>query len=252
MLAEQRYEIILEMLEKNKSVTVTELTTLLATSESTIRRDITALHKASKLIKVFGGAIAVEDRYIAAEPTVAQKAEQNQEEKRRIAKYASSLIEKNEFVYIDAGTTTAYMLDYLDTDGVTFVTNGVSHAKYLAARGAKVFMVGGQLKSTTEAIVGSHAAKSLEDYHFSKGFFGTNGISRQEGFTTPDMDEALIKRAAMKQCRKAYVLCDATKFNQVSSVTFAALENATVLTDREIRGYEKLGNVVVVSGTPRT
>ena len=85
MLTEQRYQLILELLEKQKSITVTEVKELLDTSESTVRRDITALDKAGKLTKVFGGAIALEEqsRVTAAEPTVAQKMEVNKEEKQR-------------------------------------------------------------------------------------------------------------------------------------------------------------------------
>ena len=89
MLTEQRYQVILELLEKQKSITVTEVKELLEASESTVRRDITALHKAGKLTKVFGGAIALkqQSKVSAAEPTVAQKIEVNKGEKQKIAAY---------------------------------------------------------------------------------------------------------------------------------------------------------------------
>ena len=76
MLTEQRYQIILDLLKEKKSVTATELKEILDTSESTVRRDITALHKAGKLIKVFGGAVALEDgdTVSAYEPTVEKRA----------------------------------------------------------------------------------------------------------------------------------------------------------------------------------
>lgn len=245
MLAEQRYKIILDLLEKNKSVTVTEIREALHASESTVRRDITALHNASKLIKVFGGAVSIENNFSADEPTVAQKADLNREEKQQIAKYAASLIGRDEFVYIDAGTSTGSMLEYIDITGVSFVTNAVAHAQYLAARGAKVYLLGGELKSSTEAIVGNTAVRALQGYHFTKGFFGTNGISRQEGFTTPDADEAIIKETAMGQCQKAYVLADSSKFNNISSITFANIEDATILTDQLPVGYEDYGQEIV-------
>ena len=129
MLTEQRYQLILELLEKQKSITVTEVKELLDTSESTVRRDITALDKAGKLTKVFGGAIALEEqsRVTAAEPTVAQKMEVNKEEKQRIARYAAGLITDEDFVYLDAGTTTGYMLEYIPPDThAAFVTNAVA------------------------------------------------------------------------------------------------------------------------------
>ena len=114
MLTEQRYEIILELLETRKSVTVTELKEILDTSESTVRRDITALDKMGRLTKVFGGAVSLENAVSAYEPTVAQKSDLNIEEKKKIARYAAGLIEPTDFVFLDAGTTTGYMLDYLE------------------------------------------------------------------------------------------------------------------------------------------
>ena len=93
MLTEQRYEIILDLLREKKSVTVTELKDILDASESTVRRDITALYKAGRLTRVFGGAVALEHTVNAYEPTVAQKSELNTEEKKKIAAYAASLIQ---------------------------------------------------------------------------------------------------------------------------------------------------------------
>lgn len=121
MLTEQRYQIILDLLKEKKSVTATELKEILDTSESTVRRDITALHKAGKLIKVFGGAVALEEgeTVSAYEPTVEQKSELYVKEKRKIAQYAAELIEEEDFIYLDAGTTTGYMIDALGhTDAV--------------------------------------------------------------------------------------------------------------------------------------
>ena len=120
MLTEQRFDIILKLLEERKSITVTELRELLDASESTVRRDITALDKAGKLTKVFGGAVALNHKVTAYEPTVAQKSELNKEEKKKIAKYAASLITPDDFVYLDAGTTTGLMLEYLAGDRSCF------------------------------------------------------------------------------------------------------------------------------------
>lgn len=246
MLTEQRYEIILKLLEEKKSITVTEVKELIDTSESTVRRDITALHQAGKLTKVFGGAIALDHTLAAEEPTVAQKVEVHKDEKQRIAQYAASLIGTDEFVYLDAGTTTGCMLKYLSGKSTTFVTNAVAHAQALAAAGLRVFLIGGELKASTEAVVGNQAMRTLESYHFTKGFFGTNGISRKAGFTTPDANEALIKKTAMEQCRDRYVLSDASKFGKVSAVTFADFQAAEILTDCSVEGYGDCRNVMVV------
>ena len=245
MLSEQRHEIILKMLEEKRSVTVTELTEHLGISESTARRDITILDKAGKLVKVFGGAVLSDGAYQSVEPTVTQKVEINREEKKKIAEYAASLILPQDFVYLDAGTTTGYMLDFIGETGATFVTNAVAHAQRLAAKGAHVLLVGGTLKSSTEAVVGTMAALILKDYHFSKGFFGANGVSKAAGFTTPDANEALVKRTALEQCQKAYILCDNSKFHIVSSVTFAPFSGETILTDARPEEYAGAANIVL-------
>ena len=227
MLTEQRYQIILDLLKEKKSVTATELKEILDTSESTVRRDITALHKAGKLIKVFGGAVALEDEgtVSAYEPTVEQKSELYVKEKRKIAQYAAELIEEEDFIYLDAGTTTGYMIDVLGYTNAVFVTNAVSHAQRLAAKGIKVFLIGGELKSSTEAVIGAQAMKNLQEYHFTKGFFGANGITKAEGFTTPDANEALVKQTAIERCKNRYILADHSKFGCISSVTFSAFVN---------------------------
>ncbi len=112
MLTEQRYEVILKLLEEKNSITVAEVKDLLNTSESTVRRDITALHNAGKLVKVFGGAVACDRTVITHEPTVEQKAEVNVEAKQLVAAKAAALIRPEDFIYLDAGTTTASMLSY--------------------------------------------------------------------------------------------------------------------------------------------
>ena len=228
MLTEQRYETILRMLDERGSVTVTELKDLLDASESTVRRDITALGRAGRLIKVFGGAVAMERIMTGSEPTVAQKVEVNKEEKCRIAAYAAGLIEPEDFIFLDAGTTTGYMLDYLTEKNATFVTNAVAHAQKLAEMGMKVLLVGGELKSSTEAIVGAQATEMIHKYHFTKGFF------------------AVVKEIAMAHCRDRYVLVDHDKFGSVSSVTFGAFQSAIILTDRKVPGLEDTGKVIVV------
>lgn len=77
MLTQQRHEIILKLLKEKGSITVTEVRDLLDTSESTVRRDITALDKEGKLEKVFGGAVEAGQKVTAHEYTVAQKNELN-------------------------------------------------------------------------------------------------------------------------------------------------------------------------------
>lgn len=232
MLTEERYATILRILAEKRAITVLDLTRVLGISESTVRRDLTALHKSGRLYKVYGGATAVDTNYSTREEDVSTKSDLFKDEKLSIAQKAASLVSRGDFVYLDAGTTTFCMIDFLTEKNATYVTNGIAHASHLAERGFKVFIIGGQLKSTTEAVIGAAALDNIRSYNFTKGFFGTNGISRVSGFSTPDSSEGLVKAEALTRCRKAFVLADNSKFNKISPITFANISCATILTDK--------------------
>lgn len=247
MLTETRQEEILRMLEQKGSVTVQELKDVFGTSESTIRRDLNVLHKKGALIKVFGGAVQTESRINTREEEVALRKEQSREEKLRIARYAASLIEPDDFIYLDAGTTTGYMIPYLTERTAMFVTNAVSHALMLAENGFRVILIGGELKAATEAIVGNEAYVNLKKYNFTKGFWGANGVNPMAGFTTPDINEAMIKECAMKHTQRPYVLCDSRKFHQVSPVSFGEFHAAQIITDcMPDETYANYQNLIIV------
>lgn len=251
MLAEKRHEIILQILAERGSVSVLELKDILNTSESTIRRDLTQMDELGLLTKVFGGAVSnQETALMIGELSVLQKTDVNTAEKRMIGEYAASLITPGEFVYLDAGTTTEWIIRFVADRSVTFVTNAVNHAGKLAAAGFRVIMIGGEIKDTTEAVVGSQAVQAIQRYHFSKGFFGTNGISEKWGFTTPDDNEAAVKQAAVKQCHKAYVVADHTKFDTSAAVTFAAFKEMRILTDRIPAGKYRQYTNITICGEP--
>jgi DeoR family fructose operon transcriptional repressor len=244
MLPEQRFLEILNLLERQGTITVRELTECLDTSESTIRRDLSVLHDMGKLKKVFGGATSLETFTVSKDDLVAVRHNRNMDEKLRIAQAAITLLEANDFVYIDAGTTTGMLAEQVPAGSVVFVTNGVTHARTLGQKGCKVYLLGGEFKFTTEAVVGGRALDDLARYNFSKGFFGTNGISLTSGFSTPDEREALVKSHAMKRCREAYVLADSSKFNVISPVTFAVFEAAKIITTRvEFEAFRNKGNL---------
>ena len=170
MLTEERYAAILKLLEKKKAVSVLELTELLNSSESTIRRDLTALHRMGKLTKVHGGATSINGVYQMTEDKTSVRHNLHVEEKNRIAQCAASLVHKNDFVFLDAGTTTERMIDYLHEQDAVYVTNGIVHARKLAEKGLKAYILSGKIKAVTEAIVGTEAVHSLQRYHFSIGF----------------------------------------------------------------------------------
>lgn len=233
MLTEERYEKIVALVEQRGAVTVAQLAEGLGISPATVRRDLNALDEMGRLKKVHGGATPrTGTAFSSAEEDMATKAALHVEEKEAVGRYAAGLIGDEDFVYLDAGTTTGKMIDHISPAcKATFVTNGVEHAIRLTRRGLKTFILGGQFKSTTEAIVGATALQNLRQYNFTKAFLGTNGIHPSAGLTTPDPEEAMLKGEVMARSYLTYVLADASKFGRVSSLTFGGLGKTCVVTD---------------------
>ena len=231
MLGEERQSAILSIVDERGSVTTAELTRLFDTSESTIRRDLTALDQDGLIVKVHGGAMAKDAGYHTTDDELSVRVALNRDDKLVLARFAAEQIENNDMVYLDAGSTTELIIDYLTVKNVTFVTNSINHAKKLSQKGYTAYVLGGEFKYLTEAIVGEEAILSLEKYNFTKGFFGTNGVTEESGYSTPDIKEAMVKRTAMTRTKNKYVLADRTKLSQISSVSFAEFDSAILITN---------------------
>ncbi len=233
MLTQERYHSILSTINEKHAVTVSELSQLLDTSESTIRRDLTVLDRLGKLKKVFGGATSIKQTISVIEDDTTLKETLMREEKTEIARYCATLINDTDFVYIDAGTTTSRLIDYIpETSKAVYVTNGIYHARKLIKRGLNAYIVGGKVKPVTEAVIGAEGISNLKDLNFSKSFIGTNGIDIEAGFTTPDIDEAKMKETAIEKSYMAFVMADHTKFRRVFPVSFSSLRKCCIVTDK--------------------
>ena len=234
MLQEERFNFIISELTRRGAVTVAELSEALNTSQSTIRRDIGELDAVGRLKKVFGGAVPLENKVITVDYDFAVREKTQSEEKTEIGRYAASLIERGDFIYIDAGTTTAQMIPYIDADlagSINIVTNSLPHGTELAKRGFRVYMPGGNLKLATLALVGGAALEYIDRFYFSKCFMGANGVSMELGLTTPELEEGRVKTLVVSRSHETFVLCDSSKFGNRSAVRFCGLKDAVIITE---------------------
>lgn len=229
MLTPERHRLILQEIKEKNIVKIQDLVDLTNTSESTIRRDLTELEKGKFLKRVHGGAAKLQGKL--QEPSMVEKSSKNLQPKRQIAQYAASLVEEGDCVYLDAGSTVMEMISFLPKE-IVVVTNGLMHVNHLLERNIQTFLIGGFAKQTTKAIIGRGALASLEHYRFDKCFMGVNGIHPQFGYTTPDQEEALIKKLAIGLSREAFVLSDDTKFSEIAFAKIADLHEATIITDQ--------------------
>ena len=211
MLKSERKQVILEELRKHKIVSLEKLVGLLDTSESTVRRDLDELESENKLRRVHGGAELPHS--LQEEETIQEKSVKNLQEKKWIAQKAASLIKEKDVIFVDAGSTTAFLIKELERKDITVVTNSIHHAVQLVDKQIPTVIIGGGVKMTTDASIGGVALNQINQLHFDRAFIGMNGVD--EGyFTTPDMEEGAVKRAILENAKQTYVLADSSKIGQ--------------------------------------
>ena len=115
---------------------------------------------------------------------------------------------------------------------VKVVTNGISNLEKLISNNIETYIIGGRVKEKTLAIVGTKALRDLSEFSFDKAFIGINGIN-ENGFSTHDVEEAILKRQAINNSNKVYILADHSKFDMTYFSNIAKLEEATIITDKK-------------------
>lgn len=223
-----RLQKIKSFLLENKDVQIADIKNILDVSESTIRRDIKFLSNQGFLKEFHGSVVINEKKYV--DTILGERLELNYNEKLTIGKKAAMLVEDGDFVYLDAGSTTFYVPRYINAKKVTLITNGIENAVEASKYGFEVILIGGEFKPKTMAIVGEKAIEQIEEYRFDIAFIGANGY-HQEGYSTPDYKEGVIKKRALFQSRHAYVLVDTTKKDIQTHFTFAKKDDATLITE---------------------
>ncbi|MCP3031350.1 DeoR/GlpR family DNA-binding transcription regulator [Halobacillus sp. A1] len=248
MLTAERHQHILELLQKHHTIKLKQLVQHTQASESTIRRDLDQLEQSGKLHRVHGGASL--RHATSVEPTIDEKYTKFHPEKKLIAEAAASLVRDGESIFIDAGTTTYEMISYLSGKDITVVTNGLNQLDALTDYHIKTYVLGGYVKERTRAVVGTSALQNLKQYRFDQCFMGANGISLEDGYTTPDPEEAAIKRTTLALSQNRYILADQSKFNEVTFSQIANIEEANIITDYNgplLHEFQEKTNIKVVT-----
>ena len=237
MLKTERKQLILEELNQHHVVSLEKLVSLLETSESTVRRDLDELEAENKLRRIHGGAELPHS--LQQEESIQEKSVKNLQEKKLLAHKAVSLIKEKDVIFIDAGTTTAFLIKELSNKDITVVTNSIHHAVQLVEKQIPTVMVGGSVKMTTDASIGGVALNQINQLHFDRAFIGMNGVD-ENYYTTPDMEEGAVKRAILENAKQTYVLVDASKVGQTCFAKVAPLKRAVVITSKGQKLVEAL------------
>lgn len=232
---EQRKQHILGLLKAKKSVNVNKLAQYLDVTTATIRTDLNELEKAGEVIRIYGGAILKSD--IPHNPLL--NVPENQDIKLKVAFKAVTLIEDNDSILIDSGTSSAALARILvdsDLNRVRIFTNDVEIAKILQTKHEfDVHLLGGKIRKGFHYTFGATAIAELQKYRFDKLFLTTSSLSFDEGLTTAHTEAADLKVEMIRVSQQKVLLLDSSKVNKVSFAKFANLSDIdTVIVNREI------------------
>lgn len=224
MFAEERKLKILDRLNQNKKVTVTELVHLFKVSSATVRSDLRELNDKGQIIRTHGGAII--ETGAGFEPDTEQKRDLNLAAKQQIARLAIDLINNGDTVIFDTGTTTLELAKLLNQrHRITAVTNDFEITRVLEDMNSiSVVMLGGELRKNFHCTVGAAGINMLAQLSVDKAFMGTNSLSISKGASTPNIQQAEIKKAMIASAKKVILLCSNRKLGRDSFAHFASLD----------------------------
>ena len=233
MLAIERKNEILEILQKEQRVLVSELSKRYGVTDETIRRDLEKLEGEGVVKRTYGGAVLNRSKDVDLPLRIRERT--HREEKQVIAGLVARLIEEGDRIMLDASSTSLMIAKELkEKEKLTVITNSVEVLIELASHeGIQVISTGGNLNETSLSLVGNAAQKVLNGYHVDKTVFSCKGLDMKAGITDSNELDSNIK-SAMYECADTAVLAvDSSKFDKVSFVkTLKLRKGDIVVTDR--------------------
>ncbi len=235
MIVEDRKKKILELINKNGSVRVTELSRLFNTSEVTIRTDLANMENQGVLTRVHGGAISSYKPYYNM--NLNQRLSTNQTQKEIIANKIAGMVDDNDTIMLNSGTTTLLVFRALAPNlNLNIVTNSIA----IALEGTQnpnfnIILLGGLVNAKYQFTFGDDAIKQLKKYRADKLILSVDGIDFKHGFSTYYDKEAEIDRIMLEQANVNIVAADHSKFDRCAFTKISDLSVADyIVTDVEV------------------
>ena len=233
-LAAERRNIILERIQVEKKVIVSELSRDYEVSEETIRRDLEKLEEEGHIVKSYGGAVLNEASVMELPHNVRRSV--NTVAKQRIAELVSREINENDHIFLDASTTAVYIARAIKPkEHLTVITNSIENLLELSlVTGWDIISTGGLLKPGTMSLYGWKTAEALASYHADKVFLSCKGLSIERGIMDGNDETAGIKQAMIAAAERVYLTVDHSKFDKTAFSQICGFGKIdTVITDRE-------------------
>ncbi|MFI3284922.1 MAG: DeoR/GlpR family DNA-binding transcription regulator [Erysipelotrichaceae bacterium] len=233
MTYNHRRDAILELLKEKNTLYFSEIEEAVSTSAATLRRDIKKMSD-NKMIQRFHGGISLIP-YVEDEIPIHERQSMDFDHKQDIAKYAASLIRSGDMIFLDSGTTTLAMIDFISETSITVVTNGILHIQKLKEKRINSFLLCGFLRYRSNALLGSETINLIKKFKFDKAFLGSNAIDYNQGLSTTDDHEAALKDATISHSNQVYILADSSKFNRKSlcPIQISDASKILLITDKQ-------------------
>lgn len=225
MKNDTRRRLILDIVRREGSVTLARLQEQLPdVAEITIRRDLEALDRQRRLVRIRGGAKSLESILGISEDSYANRLVNNVEEKRLIAQKAVKLLRPKISVFLDSGST-AYCLACIMPDEEYFITtSGITCAMELSKlQRPHLRMLGGVVNKNSFSVNGDVSVAELSDLNFNIAFLGATGYIPGRGFVTSVPEDYMLKKTVVENSRQVVMLVDSTKVGKLSTYTIAPL-----------------------------
>jgi len=231
----KRHQLILDKLNHEHHVEVSDLCEELKVSAVTIRKDLKLLEDKGLLYRIHGGA-SLENPYINDRP-INEKEKISVSEKSDISKKAAELIKDNDSIMIASGTTVQQLARSITNKGsLNVITSSLNVAlELLHHQNIQVIQLGGNLRHSSSSVTGHYAQHILEHISCSLLFLGVDGIDLDYGCTTTSLEEALLNQKMMEASQRTIILADSSKFGKKSFGRICGLEQVDqVITDSGI------------------
>jgi DeoR family transcriptional regulator, fructose operon transcriptional repressor len=236
----KRRERILEYLKTNKVVNTNELAGKLEISPITLRRDLQALDDEGLITRYYGGAKLVPD---SQDNSCAETSKENvlddqlYKKKHTIAKFAASLVNDGDTIFINSSSTALLLLKFLENKRVNIVTNNGKSLNSSIGSNTSLILTGGQVYERKQSLIGDFAIRFLSNITADKCFIGVSGIDADSGISTSVFQETLVNHEMIKRCSgPVYVLTDSSKIGRHHNFSSADINEIThLITDSDIK-----------------
>lgn len=239
--AQGRRSAILQRLNENSSVNVTELSREFGVSEVTIRKDLRILRERKLLIRVHGGAIKRAGAHVDEEEehNFNFKRLVNAREKEAIGRAAAAYIKNGDTILVDSGTTALEVVKNLHKfNDLTIITNSVNAMiEALKYKRFKVILLGGAVRESSYSTVGPLAESNLKLFYCDKLFLGVDSFSLEAGLSTPSVEEASTNQVMISRAREVIAVFDSSKLNKRALAFISTLDKINrIVTDDRLPG----------------